>query len=73
MSSEHYDITAILEILHGLVPPGTMRVLRRVVVALLWLSIVVLAWTWRPRVGAVLAANTVGIALVYFWRRRHAA
>jgi hypothetical protein len=26
-------------------------------------------WLWRPAVGAVLAANTVGILLLYIWRR----
>lgn len=70
---EYYGLTELLERLHAAIPPRIMSLLWRLVLGLLWVCIVALAWIWHPRVGAVLAANTVGIVLLYLWRRRHAA
>jgi hypothetical protein len=66
---DFYGLTELLERLHAAIPTPVMAALRRVVLGLLWVSIVTLVWLWRPAVGAVLAANTVGILLLYIWRR----
>ena len=62
-----------LEELYQMMSPRAALWLVRVIFAVIWLTAIIVAWSWSPRLGAFLAANTIGTVLIYAWRRGHAA
>ena len=65
-------LIGIFEELYRMMSPRAAVWLVRVVFIIIWVTIVVVAWSWNEKVGAFLAANSIGGALVYAWRRGHA-
>ena len=65
-------LIGIFEELYRMMSPRFALWLVRIIFAIIWVTAIVVAWAWSPRLGAFLAANTVGASLLYAWRRWHA-
>ena len=64
-------LIGIFEELYRMMSPRAARLLVRVLFAVIWGSVIIAAWSWNARLGALLAANTIGAGLLYAWHRRN--